>query len=244
MKDIVSFIKNLRKKKSGDFMENKSFKEPQLSASILNANKIELHSKIVELDGLLDYIHIDVMDGVFVPNKTDGIDMFKNAKRTENKPLDVHLMVENPIQVISNFDGASIISFHIETIINSKSMTLDMNKFYELAYEIKYMGAQVGVAIKPNTSVSLLRNILNKIDVVVVMTVEPGYGGQKLIESTLEKIEKIREMGYTKSIEVDGGITCQNAIEPIKRGADIIVAGTALFDADDIYDAGWQIKQK
>ena len=124
--------------------------------------------------------------------------MFKNSKRMENKPLDVHLMVENPIQVLSNFNGARIITFHIETILDTKTMAIDMNKFYEIASEIRRMGAKVGVALKPNTTVSLLRNILKKVDLVLVMTVEPGYGGQKLITSTLSKIEKVREMGFSR----------------------------------------------
>ena len=219
-------------------------KEVKLSASVLNVKPIELHSKIVELDGLLDYIHIDIMDGIFVQNRTNGIDMFKNAKRFENKPLDVHLMVEEPLQVLSNFQDAKIITFHIETIINSKTMTVDMNKFYEISATIRSLGAKVGVAIKPNTTVSLLRNVLNKVDLILVMTVEPGYGGQKIIPATLEKIAKVREMGFKGYVEVDGGITVSNAIEVIERGADIIVAGTALFEAEDIYDAAWQIKQK
>lgn len=130
--------------------------------------------------------------------KPNGIEMFKSAKRLENKPLDVHLMVENPTQVILNFKGAKIITFHIETIIDSKTMAIDMNKFYEIVSEIRSLGAKVGVALKPNTTVSLLRNILNKVDLVLIMTVEPGFGGQKLISSTLTKIEKVREMGFER----------------------------------------------
>ncbi len=126
--------------------------------------------------------------------------MFKNSLKMENKPLDVHLMVENPMQVLSNFNGAKIITFHIETIIDTKTMTVDMNKFYEIASEIRRMGAKVGIALKPNTTVSLLKNVLKKVDLVLIMTVEPGYGGQKLIESTLEKIEKVREMGFLRII--------------------------------------------
>ena len=215
-----------------------------LSASILDVNPLELHSKLVVLNGLLDYIHVDVMDGVFVPNKTDGINIFKNVLRQENKPIDVHLMVDSPIQILSNFKGARIITFHIENIIDPKTMSVDMNAFYELSAEIRSYGAKVGVAIKPNTTVSLLRNILKKVDLVLVMTVEPGYGKQKLIESTLDKIERVRSMGFEGLLEVDGGITTDNAIETIKRGANLIVAGTAIFCAEDIYDAAWTIKQK
>lgn len=227
-----------------NFLEDFKYGEIKLSGSILNVNPLEVHSKIVEADGLLDYIHIDVMDGLFVPNRTNGVAMYKEARRTENKPFDVHLMVEEPLRELSNFLGASIITFHVETIINEKTMTIDMEKFYEISREIRLMGAKVGIAIKPNTTINFLRNILNKVDLVLVMTVEPGYGGQKLIESTLTKIEMIREMGYMGLLEVDGGITTDNAIDVIQRGADVIVAGTALFDTDDVYDAAWRIKQK
>ena len=119
-----------------------------------------------------------------------------------------------------------------------------MEKFYDISREIRRMGAKVGIAIKPNTTVSFLRNILNKVDLVLVMTVEPGFGGQKLIESTLNKIEKVREMGFNGMLEVDGGITKENAIRVIEKGANVIVAGTSLFGAEDVYDAAWTIKQK
>jgi len=225
-------------------LEDFKYGEIKLSGSILNVNPLEVHSKITEVDGLLDYIHIDVMDGVFVPNRTDGIKMFKDNKRLENKPFDVHLMVENPLHEIVNYIGASIITFHIETLINSKTMQLDMELFYDISREIRRMGAKVGIAIKPNTTVSFLRNLLNKVDLVLVMTVEPGFGGQKLIESTLNKIEKVREMGFKGMLEVDGGITLENAITVIEKGANVIVAGTSLFGAEDVYDAAWTIKQK
>lgn len=227
-----------------NYLENFKYGEIKLSGSILNVNPFEVHSKIAEADGLLDYIHIDVMDGIFVPNKTEGIKMFKENKRLENKPFDVHLMVDDPLRELSNFIGASIISFHVETLINSKTMQLDMEKFYDVSREIKRMGAKVGIAIKPNTTVSFLRNLLNKVDLVLVMTVEPGFGGQKLIEATLNKIEKVREMGFRGMLEVDGGITKENAIQVIEKGANVIVAGTSLFGADDVYDAAWTIKQK
>ncbi|MBR6253762.1 MAG: ribulose-phosphate 3-epimerase [Clostridia bacterium] len=225
-------------------MEEFKYGDIKLSGSILNVNPLEVHSKIIEADGLLDYIHIDVMDGLFVPNRTNGIKMFKDNIRLENKPFDVHLMVEDPLRELSNYIGASIITFHIETLINSKTMQLDMDQFYDISREIKRMGAKVGIAIKPNTTVSFLRNLLNKVDLVLVMTVEPGFGGQKLIESTLNKIEKVREMGFEGMLEVDGGITPENALSVIQKGANVIVAGTSLFGADDVYDAAWTIKQK
>lgn len=216
--------------------------EVKLSASILNVPKISLHSKLADLKDVVDYIHIDVMDGIFVSNKTPGVDMFKNAKRFENKPLDVHLMVEEPLRELSNYDGASIITFHIETVIDTKTMMIDMDRFNEVVKEIKKLGAKVGIAVKPNTTVSLLRNLLKKVDLVLIMTVEPGYGGQKLIPKTLDKVEMVKKMGFDGLLEVDGGITEDNCNEVISRGANLIVAGTGLFEASDPYEAGKKLK--
>ena len=245
MRGIVNFIRNLRKRKNGSkdrgdnmLLNNNAY----LSASVLNIAPVEMHSSLLEIYDILDYIHIDVMDGVFVPNKTNGIDMFKDIIRYEKTPLDVHLMVAEPSRVICNFKGASIITFHIETVINDKTMAIDMEKFNEIVEEIKKVGAKVGVSIKPNTTESLLRRIISKVDLVLVMTVEPGYGGQKLITHTLNKIENVRKMGFDGLLEVDGGINTENAETVRKLGANIIVAGTALFGAEDIRKAAKLIK--
>ncbi len=213
-----------------------------LSASVLDLNPLEMHSKILEAGEYLDFIHIDVMDGIFVKNKTNAIEIYKNAKKTEKKPFDVHLMVEDPLQVIDNFDGAKIITFHIETIINDKTMTIDMEKFYEISNAINSMGAMVGVAIKPNTTESLLRAIMNKVDLILVMTVEPGYGAQKLIPYTINKLENVRKMGFKGLLEVDGGINLENAEILRRAGANVIVSGTALFGATYVYEAAKIIK--
>ena len=246
MKDIVSFMSRLKKTKSGNKKRGAKHMEEQnriyLSGSILNVKPIEVHSKVVEIQDLLDYIHIDVMDGIFVPEKTNGIEMFKNACRVEKVALDVHLMVEEPQRVISNFEGASIITFHIETIINDKTMTIDMDKFNSLSKEIRSMGAKVGVAVKPNTTESLLRIIMPKVDLILIMTVEPGYGGQQLIQHTLNKIENVRKMGFKGLLEVDGGVTVDNSVELRKRGANVIVAGTKLFGSYDMRRAAEEIK--
>jgi ribulose-phosphate 3-epimerase len=213
-----------------------------LSASVLDLNPLEMHSKILEAGEYLDFIHIDVMDGIFVKNKTNAIEIYKNAKKMEKKPFDVHLMVEDPLQVIDNFDGAKIITFHIETIINDKTMTIDMEKFYEISNAINNMGAMVGVAIKPNTTESLLRAIMNKVDLILVMTVEPGYGAQKLIPYTISKVENVRKMGFKGLLEVDGGINLENAEILRRAGANVIVSGTALFGATYVYEAAKIIK--
>ena len=214
----------------------------KLAASILDVPMISLHSKLADLKDVVDYIHIDVMDGIFVSNKTPGIDMFKNAKRVETKPLDVHLMVEEPLRELSNYDGASIITFHIETVIDTKTMMIDMDKFNEVVREIRKLGAKVGIAVKPNTTVSLLRNLLKKVDLVLIMTIEPGYGGQKLIPKTLEKIEMVKKMGFTGLLEVEGGIKEDNCHEVTSRGANLVVVGTGLFGAQDPYEAGKKMK--
>ncbi len=217
-------------------------KNIKLSASILNVKQMELHSRIAELKEVIDYIHIDVMDGIFVPNKTPGIDMFKNAKRFETKQLDVHLMVDEPERELSNYDGADIITFHIETVLDSKTMMINMKKFEEISSEIRRLGAKVGVAIKPNTTESLLRNVFRKVDLILVMTVEPGYGGQKLIPKTLAKVENIKKAGFNGIIEVDGGITEETAPDAITAGATMLVAGTGLFDAEFPLEAGKAMK--
>ncbi len=244
MQGTVNFMKILKKIRSGRSKRvKKEMSDNMLSASILNVRQLELHSKIAELKDVIDYIHIDVMDGIFVSNKTPGIDMFKNAKRFETKPLDVHLMVEEPERELSNYDGASIITFHIETIIDTKTMTVNMEKFERIAAEIRGFGAKVGIAIKPNTTENLLRSILRKVDLILVMTVEPGYGGQALIPSTLDKIENVKKMGFTGIIEVDGGITKENAKDVKERGASLIVVGTGLFEDEDPLEAGKIIKE-
>lgn len=217
-------------------------REVYLCGSVLDLNPVEMHMKILEISDLMDYIHIDVMDGVFVPNKTNGIEMFKEIKRFEKAPMDVHLMVEEPLRVISNFKDASFITFHIENVINDKTMSIDLEKFNEIVQEIRDLGAKVGIAIRPNTTTSLLRLVLSKVDMVLVMTVEPGYGGQKLIPHTMGKIENIRQMGFKGLIEVDGGITTENSKELIDLGANMIVAGTALFGAEDVREAAIKIK--
>lgn len=210
-------------------------KRVSISPSTLNLTLEELPSKIKEIEDLIEYIHIDVMDGKFVPNQTNGVEMFKIAKEISNKPLDVHLMVEKPLDEIKKYEGAEIITFHLEALENQEEV-LDVIDI------IKRMNAKVGISIKPNTSVDILKNILDKIDMVLVMTVEPGYGGQKLLVETLEKVSELRKMGFDKLIEVDGGIKIENAELVRSFGIDIIVAGTAVFGAENPRKAIKKIK--
>lgn len=210
-------------------------KKVSISPSTLSLTLEELPSKIKEIEDLIEYIHIDVMDGMFVPNQTNGLEMFKTAKEVSNKPLDVHLMVEKPLEEIKKYEGAKIITFHLESFENQEEVL-------EAIDVIKKINAKVGISIKPNTSVDVLKDILDKIDMVLVMTVEPGYGGQKLLVETLEKVKKLREMGFYKLIEVDGGIKVENAELVRSYGVDIIVAGTAVFGAENPREAIRKIK--
>lgn len=206
-------------------VDNKNVK---ISPSILSLPLKDVSQKIEKIETLIDYIHIDVMDGKFVENKTKGVKMFKTAKRVSSKPLDVHLMAQNPVKEIKKYKGAEIITFHIEATNSEEEVE-------KLIKKIKQMNVKVGISVKPNTSVSRLTKYINDIDLILIMTVEPGYGGQQLIEKTLEKITELRQNGYQGLIEVDGGVTIGNSakIREINNGVDIIVAGTAIFSAED-----------
>lgn len=201
-------------------------KKIKISPSILSLGLNEIANRIKKIEDNIDYIHIDVMDGKFVSNLTNGVEMFNEAKKASNKPLDVHLMVENPINEIEKYKGAEIITFHIEAVKN------DLQAL-EVIKRIRELGAKVGISIRPTTAVSSLTKFLDMIDLVLVMTVEPGYGGQKLIVETLNKVTGLRKNGFNKLIEVDGGVTVENAEEVKKTDVDIIVAGTAIFVADN-----------
>lgn len=204
----------------------KDFQKIKISPSILSLPLEKISENLQEIQEEIDFVHIDVMDGKFVTNETNGLEMFHIAKKSCNLPMDVHLMVENPMAVVSDYLGADIITFHreaVETIEEAK----------QVLKKIKSLGAKAGISIKPNTSVTTLNGLLEAVDLILIMTVEPGYGGQKWIPETLLKIEKLRNIGFTKWIEVDGGIHTENAKLVKEKGADILVAGTAIFSASD-----------
>lgn len=175
------------------------------------------------------WVHIDVMDGVFVPNISFGFPVLKAIRKSTRKPLDVHLMIVSPEKYLTRFveAGADLVTFHYEA-------TDDPRACIEL---IRKAGAKVGVSIKPATPVDVLRGILPLIDLVLVMSVEPGFGGQSFIPGSLEKIAQLRalarEAGLETIIEVDGGISSRNAGEIFAAGADVLVAGNAVFGAQD-----------
>jgi len=209
----------------------------KIAPSILSADFSCLEREIRSVEEA-EMIHVDVMDGHFVPNITFGPLVVKALRKLTDKPLDVHLMIENPEKYINAFAeaGADIITIHAEACDNVE----------ELVRMIKDTGCKVGVSIKPKTEIEVIEHILDKVDLILVMTVEPGFGGQKLIESVLPKITKLKEIIKSKNlnveIEVDGGINKETCSKVVEAGADILVAGSAIFKNDDHAKALKEIK--
>jgi len=207
-----------------------------VAPSILSADFSKLGEEIksVEKAGA-DLIHIDVMDGNFVPNITIGVCVVKSIRRITHLPFDVHLMIENPEKHFLSFveAGADYITVHVEA-----TKTL-----YRLVDEIKKY-CKVGVALNPATPLCSVENILDKIDLLLIMTVEPGYGGQKFIDSMIEKVKKAKEMIKGKDIllAVDGGVNDENAVKLKKAGVDLLVAGSYIFKSDDYENAIKKLK--
>ena len=176
-----------------------------------------------------DWYHLDVMDGVFVPNISFGIPVIDFMNRHAKKPLDVHLMIVQPERYINDFKnvGANILTVHIEASTH----------LHRTLQSIKQEGMQAGVALNPHTSVDLLEPTLEETDLVCMMSVNPGFGGQKFIEGTYRKVERLRSMidkaGLDTKIEIDGGVTSSNARKLIDCGADVLVAGSFVFKAEN-----------
>ncbi|MBN8704085.1 MAG: ribulose-phosphate 3-epimerase [Bacteroidetes bacterium] len=202
-----------------------------LAPSILSANFAQLGNDIELLNkSNADWIHVDVMDGVFVPNISFGFPVLKSIKPIAKKPLDVHLMIANCDAYLTQFAevGAAQITVHYEACTH----------LHRTISEIKKIGVKAGVAINPHTSVQLLADIVTEVDLVLVMSVNPGFGGQKFIDNTYSKISELKELLTRKNskalIEVDGGVDLSNAQNLISAGADVLVAGNAVFGADDV----------
>ena len=179
-----------------------------------------------------DWLHFDVMDGRFVPNISFGFPLLKAAKATCNKPIDVHLMIEEPEKYIETFReaGADVITVHYEACPH----------LHRTIAQIKETGAKAGVALNPHTPVSVLENVIETVDLVCLMSVNPGFGGQKFIYNTIPKVKRLSDMIIVKNanvlIEIDGGVGLQNAEALLKAGARVLVAGSAVFKADDPLD--------
>lgn len=202
-----------------------------LAPSILSADFAALGAEVAEAEASgADWIHVDVMDGHFVPNITLGPPIVKAVKAHTSLPLDVHLMIENPERYIAEFAaaGASVITVHAEACVH----------LHRVVHQIKELGIMAGVAINPGTPASAVREVLEDVDMVLVMTVNPGFGGQAFIPNTMRKIRQIREWANEINhsnlrIEVDGGVAENTAPIVAEAGADVLVAGNAVFGRTD-----------
>jgi ribulose-phosphate 3-epimerase len=201
-----------------------------LSPSILTADFGNLGKEIGMLNrSEADWIHLDIMDGVFVPNITFGFPVIARIREMAEKPLDVHLMITDADRYLVNFRdaGSELLTVHFEACTHlNRTVTA-----------IRELGMKAGVALNPHTPVSLLRNILPYIDMVLIMTVNPGYGGQKFITESYNKIRELRMMidssGYRVLIQVDGGVDTANASELVNAGVDVLVVGNTVFSSPD-----------
>ncbi len=202
----------------------------KVSPSILSVKDQDFKHAISLLEQLdVPYLHLDVMDGIFVPNITYDAKKVKAIKEMTSLKLDTHLMVKNPEEVIDSYTeaGSDIITVHIEAT----------SKLDEIITKLKKANIKCGISLKPNTPVDLILPYIDKIDLVLVMSVEPGFGGQKFIESTIDKVKAlsdIRKSTHSFIIEVDGGINVDNAVKLKEVGADLIVVGTYLMNSNDI----------
>jgi len=203
---------------------------PIIAPSILAADFANLQSDIEIVNrSKADWFHLDVMDGVFVPNISFGIPVIRAIKKHATKPLDVHLMIIDPDRYIADFKkaGADILTVHYEACTH----------LHRTLQAIKTEGMKSGVSLNPHTPVGVLKEVINDIDVVLIMSVNPGFGGQKFIENTYNKVKELRELiNRSKSeilIEIDGGVNLETGAKLLESGADALVAGSFVFRSED-----------
>jgi ribulose-phosphate 3-epimerase len=201
---------------------------PLIAPSVLAADFGNLQQQIEMLNSsAADYIHLDVMDGVFVPNISFGMPVIESIQRHASKPLDIHLMIVQPERYIATFQalGAANITVHLEACTH----------LHRTIQEIKTAECTAGVAINPHSSIQLLKDIVRDVDIICVMSVNPGFGGQKFIEHTYTRVKELKallvETGSNSKIEIDGGVSLENARRLIECGADILVAGNFVFNS-------------